>query len=264
VTARRISAGVYGRFAVNVVSGWFKDEFTHLGEPWLEHDERYRRSAEFLQVLRKVWTEDNVDFRGDFYRVHDFTLKPKPLNSPERPSPELFQGGRRGPWPRPHGRPRGPVRGLTGVIIARDTESEACETRREIIAKANRPAVEGFRAAVQQAGNATSDKRGMWANSTFEDLVQYNDGFRTQLIGTSEQIAERIAAYAGAASTWSWVASCIFRKRSNTSGPGYCRWCTKSKRQNKIRSTSRFTRRREQVLMRLSGGRRLPGLSSVR
>ena len=35
----------------------------------------------------------------------------------------------------------------------------------------------------------------MWADSTFEDLVQYNDGFRTQLIGTPEQIAERIAAY---------------------------------------------------------------------
>ena len=82
-----------GRFAVNVVSGWFKDEFTHLGEPWLEHDERYRRSAEFLQVLRKIWTEDDVDFRGDFYRIHDFTLKPKPLNTAERPNPEIFQGG---------------------------------------------------------------------------------------------------------------------------------------------------------------------------
>ena len=52
-----------GRFAVNVVSGWFKDEFTHLGEPWLEHDERYRRSAEFLQVLRKIWTEDGLPRR---------------------------------------------------------------------------------------------------------------------------------------------------------------------------------------------------------
>lgn len=39
-----------GRFAVNVVSGWFKGEFTALGEPWLEHDERYRRSEEFLPV----------------------------------------------------------------------------------------------------------------------------------------------------------------------------------------------------------------------
>ena len=32
----------------------------------------------------------------------------------------------------------------------------------------------------------------MWANSNFEDLVQYNDGFKTGLVGTPEQIAERI------------------------------------------------------------------------
>jgi FMNH2-dependent dimethyl sulfone monooxygenase len=37
-----------GRFALNVVSGWFKDEFIIYGEPWLEHDERYRRSEEFI------------------------------------------------------------------------------------------------------------------------------------------------------------------------------------------------------------------------
>ena len=35
----------------------------------------------------------------------------------------------------------------------------------------------------------------MWANSNFEDLVQYNDGFKTGLIGTPEQIADRIVAY---------------------------------------------------------------------
>src|SRR3954470_19629139 len=175
-----------GRFAVNVVSGWFKGEFTALGEPWLEHDERYRRSAEFLQVLRKIWTEDDVDFRGDFYRIHDFTLKPKPLNTPQRPNPEIFQGGnstaarRNGglysDWyfsngkdfdgvteqivdVRDHAREAGrEVKfGLNGFIIARDTEKEAKEVLREIIEKANRPAVEGFHAAVQQAGNSTSD-----------------------------------------------------------------------------------------------------------
>jgi dimethylsulfone monooxygenase len=35
----------------------------------------------------------------------------------------------------------------------------------------------------------------MWADSTFDDLVQYNDGFRTQTVGTPKQITERIAAY---------------------------------------------------------------------
>ncbi|MFW0786718.1 dimethylsulfone monooxygenase SfnG [Gordonia sp. CPCC 206044] len=220
-TADQLSGG---RFAVNVVSGWFKDEFTHLGEPWLEHDERYRRSAEFLEVLRTIWTTDDVDFRGDFYRIHDFTLKPKPLNSPARPNPELFQGGnslaarrnggRHADWYFSNGKDfdgvteqlvdvRASARevgrevkfGLNGFIIARDTEKEARDTLREIVEKANRPAVEGFREAVQQAGNSTATKSGMWADSTFEDLVQYNDGFRTGLIGTPEQIAERIAAY---------------------------------------------------------------------
>jgi FMNH2-dependent dimethyl sulfone monooxygenase len=213
-----------GRFAINVVSGWFAGEFTALGEPWLEHDERYRRSAEFLEVIRKIWTEDNVNFAGDFYRIRDFTLKPKPLNTPARPNPELFQGGnstaarrnggRYADWyfsngkdfdgvteqlsdvrsvARAHGRE---VRfGLNGFIIARDTEKEAHDTLREIIDKANRPAVEGFRDAVQQAGASTGDRKGMWADSSFEDLVQYNDGFRTKLIGTPEQIAERIVAY---------------------------------------------------------------------
>ena len=154
-------------------------------------------------------------------------MKPKPLNTPERPNPEIFQGGnstaarRNGGYyadwyfsngkdfggvteqlveVRDHARRVSPagreVRfGLNGFIIARDTEKEAKDVLREIIEKANRPAVEGLRSAVQQAGNSTSDKRGMWADSTFEDLVQYNDGFRTQLIGTPEQIAERVAAY---------------------------------------------------------------------
>ena len=85
--------------------------------------------------------------------------------------------------------------GLNGFVIARETEKEARATLREIVTKAHKPAVEGFRQAVQEAGASTADKKGMWADSSFEDLVQYNDGFRTQLIGTAERIAARIVEY---------------------------------------------------------------------
>ena len=95
------------------------------------------------------------------------------------------------------GRTDGPRFGLNGFVIVRDTEQEARDTLREIIAKAHVEAVEGFGAAVKQAGQSTSDKHGMWADSSFEDLVQYNDGFRTQLIGTPEQVARRIVEYRG-------------------------------------------------------------------
>jgi FMNH2-dependent dimethyl sulfone monooxygenase len=209
-----------GRAAVNVVSGWFKGEFTALGEPWLEHDERYRRAEEFIRVLRTAWTKDNAEFQGDFYRLHGYNLKPKPLQD----TPEIFQGGnsraaramaaRVADWYFMNGNSIEGVRaqideiraaaaaerrqvrfGLNAFIIARDTEAEAHDVLREIIAKADTEAVHGFGEAVKQAGKSTLEKDGMWAQSNFEDLVQYNDGFKTGLVGTPEQIARRIVAY---------------------------------------------------------------------
>jgi dimethylsulfone monooxygenase len=213
-----------GRVAINVVSGWFKGEFQAIGEPWLEHDERYRRSEEFIRALKGIWTEDDFTFNGDFYRFRNYTLRPKPLQSPH---PEVFQGGssraardmaaRVSDWyftngntvenikiqiddirakARAEGRPPGtPKIGVNAFIIARDTEEEAKRVLQEIIDKADVEAVNAFGDAVKQAGKASPEGQGNWANSSFEDLVQYNDGFRTNLIGTPEQIAERIVRY---------------------------------------------------------------------
>src|ERR1700760_428279 len=75
-----------GRVAVNVVSGWFADEFRQLRA-------RSRRGAEFMQALREIGTEAPATLAGDFYRIRDFSLKPKPLSWPGRPHPEIFQGG---------------------------------------------------------------------------------------------------------------------------------------------------------------------------
>lgn len=209
-----------GRVAINVVSGWFKGEFQAIGEPWLEHDERYRRSREFIEVLKGIWTQDNFTYRGDFYRFNNYTLSPKPL---QKPHPEIFQGGSSraardnaasvSDWYFTNGNtPEGlkaqiddiqtkaranghKVRiGVNAFVIARDTEEEARAVLQEIIDKAHVEAVHAFGDAVKQAGSASPEREGNWAKSSFEDLVQYNDGFRTNLIGTPQQIAERIVA----------------------------------------------------------------------
>ena len=65
----------------------------------------------------------------------------------------------------------------------------------EIIAQADVEAVHGFGEAVKNAGASTRERQGMWANSNFSDLVQYNDGFKTGLIGTAEQVTDRIRQY---------------------------------------------------------------------
>jgi FMNH2-dependent dimethyl sulfone monooxygenase len=209
-----------GRIAVNVVSGWFKGEFRAIGEPWLEHDERYRRSEEFIRVLKGVWTEESFTFKGDFYRLDNYSLKPKPQ---QKPYPEIFQGGssraardmasRVSDWYFTNGNTPEGIKaqvddiqdkaranghhvkvGVNAFIIARDTEAEARSVLAEIIEKANPEAVKAFGHEVKQAGKASPEGEGNWAKSSLEDLVQYNDGFRTNLIGTPEQIAERIVA----------------------------------------------------------------------
>ena len=81
---------------------------------------------------------------------------------------------------------------MNAFIIARDTEEEAKTVLQEIIDKANIQAVHAFGDATREAGAATREGEGNWAKSSFEDLVQYNDGFKTNLIGTPRQIAERI------------------------------------------------------------------------
>jgi FMNH2-dependent dimethyl sulfone monooxygenase len=62
----------------------------------------------------------------------------------------------------------------------------------EIIDKAIPEAVHAFGSEVKNAGQASPEREGNWAKSGFADLVQYNDGFRSNLIGTPRQIAERI------------------------------------------------------------------------
>ncbi|QSB18326.1 dimethyl sulfone monooxygenase SfnG [Pseudomonas sp. 15A4] len=209
-----------GRVAINIVSGWFKGEFQAIGEPWLEHDERYRRSEEFIQALKGIWTTDNFTFKGDFYRFHNYTLRPKPI---QQPHPEIFQGGssraardmaaRVSDWYFTNGNTLEGIKaqvddirakaaanghsvkiGVNAFIIARETEEQARAVLQEIIDQADPEAVNAFGDAAKQAGKASPEGEGNWAKSTFEDLIQYNDGFKTNLIGTPRQIAERIVA----------------------------------------------------------------------
>lgn len=77
-----------GRTAINIVSGWFKGEFTGYGEPWLEYAERYRRSEEFIRIMKGMWTEEEFTFYGDFYHLDGAPMLPKPLHRVP-----VFQGG---------------------------------------------------------------------------------------------------------------------------------------------------------------------------
>jgi dimethylsulfone monooxygenase len=90
VSLDRISGG---RAALNIVNGWWKEEFETFGQAWWPSDDdaRYRRMEEFVRVLCGLWDQDEFDFQGEFYRVDRQGL---PQKSVQVPHPPIYGGTR--------------------------------------------------------------------------------------------------------------------------------------------------------------------------
>ncbi len=82
-----------GRAAINIVNGWWKEEFETFGAgPYIaDESARYRRMEEYLAVLRGLWGAEPFDFRGEFYSADKASL---PLKCVQRHGPPLYAGSR--------------------------------------------------------------------------------------------------------------------------------------------------------------------------
>jgi alkanesulfonate monooxygenase SsuD/methylene tetrahydromethanopterin reductase-like flavin-dependent oxidoreductase (luciferase family) len=75
-----------GRFALNIVCGWFKNEFEMFGAEWRAHEKRYEYATEWLDFVRKLWSVDGeFDFDGEYFHGSKLWSEPKPLQSPFPP-----------------------------------------------------------------------------------------------------------------------------------------------------------------------------------
>ena len=83
-----------GRLGVHYISGGSDDEQRRDGD-WLDHDQRYARTDEYLQVLRKVWTsEQPFDHEGAHYRAKNAFSEVKPLQTQNgKPHVPVYFGG---------------------------------------------------------------------------------------------------------------------------------------------------------------------------
>lgn len=77
-----------GRWSINVTSGWNMQEFDMYGIDKLDHDKRYQRSAEFIEVLRGAWQHQPFSYTGKYYQTDGLRLEPKPTHPLQ-----VFQGG---------------------------------------------------------------------------------------------------------------------------------------------------------------------------
>ncbi|MEM4303210.1 MAG: LLM class flavin-dependent oxidoreductase [Candidatus Caldarchaeum sp.] len=71
-----------GRVVAGVGNGWWDKEFEVCGVP---KKTRGDRVEEYLQIIKKLWTENNASFKGKYYSFEKINLEPKPVQKPHPP-----------------------------------------------------------------------------------------------------------------------------------------------------------------------------------
>ena len=205
-----------GRLSLNVVSSWWADEAKQFGLQFDQHDDRYARSAEWLDVVNGLWTRDRFDFDGKFYHMEQAILSPKPVRRPpiyaggeseaakamiarkcdayvmhgdavEHIAPKIVDMAARrdsfGGLPMHYG--------MAAYAIVRDSEAEAeRELERILEVRDHPPGYDNF----DQWLSGTQLEREL----KIREYSVSNRGLRPNLIGTPEQLRQRIADFEGA------------------------------------------------------------------
>lgn len=204
-----------GRLSLNVVSSWWADEARKYGVDFEQHDDRYARTTEWLQIVDRLWREDHFSFSGNHYAVADAVLQPKPLT---RPRPLIYAGGESeaakamiSRWCDAyvmHGDEPSRVRqkiadmssrrerlglppmsyGVAAYAIVRHTEAAA---RKELERITNvKQSAAGYENYQQWLAGTKLEQQ-----VSLEDYSVSNRGLRSGLIGTPDQVATRIAEF---------------------------------------------------------------------
>jgi alkanesulfonate monooxygenase len=217
-----------GRLLLNVVTGGESHEQRMFGD-FLDKDARYARCEEFLHIVRSLWRGETVTFHGEHLQVEDAVLDQIP-----DPVPEIYFGGsspaadtvaaRHADVYLTWGEPPAAVRekidwicklaadegrevrfGIRMHTITRDTADEAWaeadrlvagideETVAKVQAGLRRSESEGQRRMLELHGGSADDLEihpNVWAG-----IGLVRGGAGTALVGSHEQVAERIEEY---------------------------------------------------------------------
>ncbi|MDH5783484.1 MAG: LLM class flavin-dependent oxidoreductase [Candidatus Bathyarchaeota archaeon] len=79
-----------GRLDLGIGAGWIKAEHETFGFEWKRFNVRLQRLKETLEIIRKLWTENNVSYSGQFFQLKNANLQPKPF---QKPHPPVWVGG---------------------------------------------------------------------------------------------------------------------------------------------------------------------------
>lgn len=217
LTAKQIAtiAQISGnRFSVNMVSAWWEEEARQYGINFDGHDDRYALVKEYTDVLRGFWSETPFTHKGKYYNFENSYNEPKPTKMPlvyaggesdvgratiaQFADRYLMHGGTvEEVWEKINdmkerrakaGKPPFSAFGMATYIIVRDTEKEAQDELKRITTIKN---YEDYASSYSDfTGNSQLD-----LEITKQEYSVSNRGLRSNLIGTPEQVAEKIREY---------------------------------------------------------------------
>lgn len=222
-----------GRLLVNVVSGGSKKELAQDGD-YTEHDERYERTGEFLEVVKKTWQEESVTHKGEFFETTDAKLFP-PLK--QQGGIPLYFGGSSHiakniaaehadvflQWGEPVAQVKAQIEDVTqraasfgrtlqyGVrlhIVVRETEAAAWEAAHDIISKIDKNVQQNIQSIKEGSDSVAQQRMTEIAASTdrfdkysWTGIGQVRKGAGTAIVGTPEQVKEALQDYVDAGVT---------------------------------------------------------------
>jgi len=223
-TYQRISGG---RLLLNVVTGGDDDEQRRFGDH-LGKADRYRRAAEFLHVVRSLWTGSKVDLTGEHYDIRGAQIVPPGA------SPVIYLGGSSSDaldvaasyadvyltWGEPPADVAGKLDrvrerakaagrelrfGIRLHVIARDTSAQAWAQAQRLLDGLDPAAIERAQ-AVQRSSQSEGQRRMTALHGGRTDSLEVSPnlwagvglvrgGAGTALVGSHEEVADRMAEY---------------------------------------------------------------------
>lgn len=199
-----------GRISLNVVSSWWADEARRYGVQFDAHDDRYARTEDWLKIVAGAWTEKSFSHQGKYYRSEETVLSPKPAKRPT-----LYAGGESEAAKKlitqscdayvMHGDPPERIAPKVADIKRRREETGLPEMEFGMAAfTIVRPTEREAKEELARITNVTPGSPGYnnyqdWVSHTkleqqvsLEDYSVSNRGLRAGLVGTPEQVAERV------------------------------------------------------------------------
>ena len=217
-----VSGLIDGRVALNIVAGSSAAEQRGYGD-LLDHDERYARADEFLEICRMFWRRNGaVAFKGDYFQVASGQLS-TPFTAPDRSDPEIYVSGhsvqaerlaqRQGSaWLRlidtpenlsllvDRNREHGIEMCLRLCVICRPTREEALDAARALLPaddteKQERNILNSSDSQTLKQALAKADEVGWMNKNLWAGLVPFYGSSAITLVGTPQQLAHAFLDY---------------------------------------------------------------------